>query len=204
MEGHKGNECKSKISCRRCKKPNHCDIFCKKNFEKGTGFEAQNKFPDRKTKLEASRRESKKDENKKVERVVPFNRMRSANLATETNGASFQVSKILKHDDQPKPTLEDEVLLTFASVHARNPEDMEINQSLIAFFDTGASFSFINKEVAKIMKLPILYRTKVAIFTFGQTDRPQLKEYTVHQLMLTESFGSRRVINVYACLRWRL
>ena len=119
-----------------------------------------------------------------MERVIPFSRMRSANLAIETNGASFQASKVHKPDAQPK-TISEEVLLTFALVPTQNPNDSSINQNLTAFFDSGSSFSFIDKEVAQNMKLPIIHRANIAISVFGQSDLPQSNEYIMYQLTLS-------------------
>ena len=98
-KGHKGTECRSKVVCRRCKKPNHCDIFCLKNFEKGKGYENH-----RPQKPQNSSKQTKCSENepsfgfketkatkeaKQVERVIPFRRMVSGNQALDESSSAF-------------------------------------------------------------------------------------------------------------------
>lgn len=190
--GHQSDECRTKLTCAKCKKPNNHPVFCQKNFP-NESF-AKNEKPKDKN---LSNTKTRKDGNRQQSQVDPFRRMVSGNLAVPESSGVFQIS----NREKPKSDqVRDEVLLTFAKVNVCGPQT---HKSVVAFFDSGSSFSFINNSLAIQLKLHLIHRNKVAICTFGQKSPPSAKEYNVYQLNLVEQ-NSIRLIFVYGCDRLTL
>uniref|UniRef100_A0A914UIF5 Peptidase aspartic putative domain-containing protein n=1 Tax=Plectus sambesii TaxID=2011161 RepID=A0A914UIF5_9BILA len=68
---------------------------------------------------------------------------------------------------EDKQSPRSEVLLLSKEFVLRNPEDPELQQKAIAFFDVGSQLSFITTDVAKKLKLKPSNQEKIAISTFA-------------------------------------